>query len=409
MTVIASNTAAMRAQNALNAADKSRSKSMEQLSSGKRINSAADDAAGLAIATKMTTELRGLATAQRNMADGISLVATAEGALGQVVSILQRMKELTIQAASGTVTTSDRNGLQAEMTQLTRQVEEVLKTSSFNGIALFTDTRDGQAAYDGNNDGDFNVGGNDPGGILGWHDYDYLHNGDGYDGTLPGWVSAQPSHHHDLDQSGAAGQAVIRVQTGANVGDKIDIGIPTLYSPTDDFTLLGTDLTLNNGRTRFVGIQNIDLGLGNTNQDVPHVQLDPSAMPYQTSPADTDGDGHLDEDPDGYVQYTDSSYKSYDGVRVGAEDALKVLEAALLQVTNIRASLGAMQNRLETAMNVAQTSQTNLTDARSRIADADFSETSVKLARDQILSQAATAMLANANTSQQDVLKLIQS
>jgi flagellin len=417
MTVIGTNISALRAQNALNAAEQGRTKAMEQLSSGKRINRASDDAAGLAISTKMSTEITGLIAASRNISDGISLAQTAESTLGQVGNILQRMKELAVQAASGTVDTDDRGSLQKEMDQLNAQIREILKTANFNGVTLFADTSHARVARDGNNDGDFYVGGNDGGGP---HSYDYSHNGDddaeddhdtfaGDDNPLHG--APQDGHFDVHDLSSYGGQAAIRIQTGANAGDTIDINIPTLFSPSDDFMLLGQDVTLDNGRTRFVGIQNIDLSLGNANRDVGHVYDDPihpSLYDYGVTPLDHDGDGHLDEDPAGYVQFTNSSYKSYADVKVGAEDALGVIDAAIALVTGTRATLGAMQNRLEAAKNVADNRTTNLTEARSRIADADFSEASAALARDQILSQAATAMLAQANTSQQDVLKLIR-
>lgn len=513
MAVINSNSAALRAQNASRRASENISQAMERLSSGRRINSAADDAAGLAISSKMTAQIAGMKQGIRNANDGISLAQVAEGALGEVSDMLQRMRELTIQAANGTANADDRKNIQAEITQLTTQIEDVLKNTQFNGITLFSDTSKGVKAFDGNNDADFMVGGNDDGGT---HGYDNSHDGDddaedaynlapgadhfdvgsdpvfsaGWEDTIGGSAHVAyyvSTHTHAADRKGSAGEAVIRIQTGANASDMVDIGIPTFYSPSDGFTLLGTDVTLGNGRTRFVGLQNIDLTLNpRANQDVPHsnygddtgyaevahlvtvsgysiVSSAPltlcedatgtmvpvwdrptgradgdtpltslsgdynSSNPSQPHMEDprrlydgngnvvatshihmADQDGHLDEDPLGYVEYTNSHYKSYGGVKVGALDALNVIDAALAQVMTARTNLGAFQNRLEATVNLTTSGVTNLADARSRIEDADFSTETAALAKAQILNQAATAMLAQANQTQQQVLKLLE-
>ncbi len=136
MTVINTNISALKAQSGSRMAQASLAQAMERLSTGKRINSAKDDAAGLAISTRMTANLRGLAVATRNASDGISLAQTAEGALGEVSNMLQRMRELSVQAANGTLSTSDRASLQAEVNQLVAQVNTVAKTTSYNGLKL---------------------------------------------------------------------------------------------------------------------------------------------------------------------------------------------------------------------------------------------------------------------------------
>ena len=136
MTVINTNIAAMRAQNGSAAASSSLQTAMERLSTGKRINSAKDDAAGLAISSRMTSQVKGLAVAIRNANDGISMAQTAEGALGQVTNMLQRMKELSVQAGTGTLSDTDRQSLQAEMNQLLGEVDNISKTTNFNGLKL---------------------------------------------------------------------------------------------------------------------------------------------------------------------------------------------------------------------------------------------------------------------------------
>ncbi len=279
MTVIASNVSAIRAQNASNKASMGLSQAMERLSSGKRINTAKDDAAGLAIATKMTSEIRGLSAAMRNANDGISVTQVAEGAMGEVSNILQRMRELAVQASSGTVSDTDRTGIQAEVSQLISQVGNIAGRTSFNGIGLMN----GSASLSG-------------GGV----------------GTK------------------------VTIQVGTNSGETVDVEIETV-----DATALGID--------------SIDVS-----------------------------------------------------TQSGADSALAVLGTALNDVSAARASLGGIQSRLEATVNNLTSTVTNLTDARSRVEDADFSSESTALAKNQILSQASTAMLAQANQSQQGVLSLLR-
>ena len=137
MTVINTNTAAMRAQNGSRLANQSLETAMERLSTGKRINTAKDDAAGLAIASKMTSQIRGMNQAVRNSNDGISYAQTAEGALNEVGNMLQRIRELAVQSASGTYSTSDRTNLNSEVTELKSQITNILATTEFNGSRIF--------------------------------------------------------------------------------------------------------------------------------------------------------------------------------------------------------------------------------------------------------------------------------
>jgi flagellin len=154
VTVINTNIAALRAQNGSRMANEATQTAMARLSTGKRINSAKDDAAGLAISSRMTAQVRGLAVAVRNANDGISLAQTAEGALGQVTNMLQRMKELSVQAANGTLTDTDRSSLQNELTQLVSEVDNISKTTNFNGIALLDGSAKGITLQTGTNAAD---------------------------------------------------------------------------------------------------------------------------------------------------------------------------------------------------------------------------------------------------------------
>jgi flagellin len=279
MTVIGTNVAALRSANASQSANRSLSTSIERLSTGKRINSAKDDAAGLAISTKMTAEIRGMAAATRNANDGISLAQVAEGALGEVTNIVQRVRELAVQASNGTVSDSDRDGIQAEVSQLLGQISDIAGRTTFNGISLMS----GSA-------------------------------------TLT---------------SGATGLS-LNIQTGTKASETVAVEINAVSLTS-------------------LGLNSIDLS-----------------------------------------------------TQSGASTSLAALSTALDSVSQGRATLGGIQSRLETTVSTLTTTMTNLTEARSRIEDADFSAETTALAKQQILAQASTAMLAQANQSQQNVLSLIR-
>jgi flagellin len=279
MTVIGTNSASTRAGNASRTANMQLQTAMERLSTGKRINSAKDDAAGLAIASSMTSQIRGMGQAIRNANDGISLAQTAEGALGEVSNMLQRVRELAIQSKSETYDAADRTNMQLEVAELSAQIDSILTDTKFNGVALFNKTSTASTSADG-----------------------------------------------------------FDIQVGASAANTV-----TIEKVQVDATNLGT--TVGTGL-------NVSTVAGST-------------------------------------------------ATLGAADA------GLVAVNKARATLGASQNRLNSVVNNLTSNSTNLSDARSRIEDTDFSAETANLAKAQILSQASTAMLAQANQSQQGVLKLL--
>jgi len=275
MSVINTNISAIKASNASTMASKALGTAMERLSTGKRINSAKDDAAGLAIATSMTSQVRGMNQSIRNANDGIALAQTAEGALGEVTNMLQRVRELATQAASGTYQdATDRVYMQTEVDELTAQIDQVITNTEFNGVVLFD-----------------------------------------------------------------ASTAAVTVQTGANAADTVDLALADL-----------TTLAASGG----------------------------AAGSYDVSTATT------------------------------ANALLTSLDTELDSISSARSGLGAGQNRLESVVNTLTSNVTNLSDARSRIEDTDYSAETTALAKAQILSQASTAMIAQANQSQQNVLSLLR-
>lgn len=272
MTVIGTNIASLRAGNASTAASGMLQQAMQRLSTGSRINSSKDDAAGIAIASSMTSSIRGMNQGIRNANDGMAMSQTADGALNEVTNMLQRVRELAVQSASGTYSDADRTNLQTEVTALTGQITSILSNTKFNDVALF-------------------------------------------DGT-----------------AGTSGS--VTIQTGSTSADTVDISF-----------------------------------------------------------------GKLDLSAATAVNLSSAS---------GATSALGTIDTALTTVNTARASFGAASSQLQSAVNNLTNNVENLTQARSGIQDADFSSETANLAKAQILSQASTAMLAQANQSQQSVLSLLK-
>ncbi|MBA2934700.1 flagellin [Sphingomonas sp. CGMCC 1.13654] len=350
MTVIASNSAALRAQNGSRLANNSLQTAMARLSSGKRINSASDDAAGLAISNSMGSQIMGMNQAVSNANDGISLAQTADGALDEVTNNLQRIRELAVQSASGTYSDDDRANMQQEVSQLTTQIGKTLSQTKFNGVALF-DTAD----------------------------YDHS------------------------KAAGVAGNGTkTTIQTGANNGETVDISIGNLQTGNLTSTVT-TQATA--GAYAVVKGDNFD-GMSHTvtAQDV----TDNNKIGGITVAAGDVGKSYTIQDGDSIKVAAGAVTKGVSVASVADANAtLNTVDGMLSKVSTVRATLGASESQLNSVVNNLTNNVTNLTDAKSRIADADFSAETTNLAKAQILNQAATAMLAQANQSQQGVLKLL--
>ncbi len=272
--IINTNVSALNSYNQLSQTNNNLSKSLERLSSGSRINRASDDAAGLAISEKMKSQMSGLAQAQRNAQDGISMIQTAEGALKETHSMLQRMRELAVQSANDTNTDTDRGEIQKEIDELVSQINDIADQTQFNTQKLL--------------------------------------NG-------------------DLAGSGSA----VTFQVGANAGEEMTLEI-------SDMTSSGLSI--------------------------------------------------------GSIDVSSQS---------GASSAITTLDTAIESVSAERAQLGAKQNRLEHTINNLSATEENLTAANSRIRDVDMAKEMMNMSKQQILSQAGTAMLAQANQMPQGVLQLL--
>lgn len=485
MTVIGTNIASLRAANASKLASTSLQTAMERLSTGKRINSAKDDAAGLAIASRMTSQVKSMAVAIRNANDGISLAQTAEGALGEVTNMLQRMKELSTQAANGTLSDDDRSTLQSEMTQLIAEVGRVATTSNFNGVSLLDGKTDDVTLQTGINAGEtislsmLNT------------TAEKLGLKTGVEGPVVGTVGTAGFEKNQLQINGTWIGASVDADGDASaaIADKVT-AINAKTSETGVTAAAQTKLSLKidsasattTGALKINGTA-IDLSKGAV--DGPDADTTADAWSYAALKAEIDsknlagvtvtvnaaGDG-LDIVSTGEVDFlveaaadvtkvkvradgaaadlaiaedvestvalnqvkltaaagetiivggetaaltslglTANSAKGTDlsiATQADASAAMKVIDDALTEISAGRGDLGAVQNRLELTVANLTTTTSNLSEARSRIEDADFSAETTALAKAQILAQASTAMLAQANQSQQNVLSLLR-
>lgn len=283
--IINHNLSALNAWRALSVNTANTQKVLEKLSSGYRINRAGDDAAGLAISEKMRAQIAGLNQAQRNAQDGISLIQTAEGALNETHAILQRMRELTVQAANSTNTLTDRQNIQKEIDQLKKEINRIASTTQFNTRNL-------------------------------------------------------------LNGSLAAGKATLTFQIGANSQQVLKLNIATMTASALKGTATGA-------------ISMASINVATNNASVISAQINS-------------------------------------------------IDAAINKVSGQRADLGAVQNRLEHTINNLGTASENLTAAESRIRDVDMAQAMMEFTKDNILNQAATAMLAQANQLPQTVLQLLR-
>jgi flagellin len=501
--IINTNAASLNAQRNLNASQGALATSLQRLSSGLRINSAKDDAAGMAIAERFTSQIKGLNQAVRNANDGISLAQTAEGGLGTAGDLLQRMRELAVQSANGTNSSSDRASLQQEVSQLQQELNRVANTTQFNGQNVLDGSLSstqfqvgananqtinvGIASAKASDIGNFSLKSDNSGtsisaattvttgatsnNVLGQN---LVIAGNGQTSTVT--VAAK-----DSAKTIASGVNGTTSTTGvsATAETQATLGGLTSTAGTVTFDLTGTGnkvtvtATVNNSadlsslaasinsQTAATGISAVSNGSTVTlkNKEGDDIKVsnfqssggsgmtlqgndpfgDPSAVPPvapggNTGTAVTLGAGQ-GSTVGGQLKfsssggYTVTSNNSTGGLFTttggnastltkvsaldistvsGANNALSTIDAALTSINNSRAALGAIQNRFASTISNLSTTAENLSSARSRIQDADFASETASLTRGQILQQAGTAMLAQANSLPNGVLALLR-
>ena len=392
MSVINTNVNSLIAQNAATVAGRSMGKAMEQLSTGKRINTAADDAAGLAISSRATAQIRGLDQAVRNANDGISLLQTAEGAMVEVTNMLQRMRELSVQSANDTNTADDRSYLDLEFQQLKSETDRIITNTQWNGVNVldksFTNnTTAGKFV--------FQVGANANQTISHTIDVFGLGTADGGTSVTAAEVTAATASTLEVSTLAIAGTYAAGDKITVNLNQSVFQYTVTEADATGGSTTLATslasalDLRFDDGYEASVS------GAGTVK-----ITLDSSAgtttgNSFTLSASATDGEWDDIESLSILTQSTSNT-------------AVSTIDAALSSVNKSRAEIGAVVNRLTYAAdNLTNVSQ-NAEASRSRIPDTDYAKTTTELARTQIIQQAATAMLAQANQQPQGVLSLLR-
>jgi flagellin len=481
-SVINTNIASLNSQRNLSASQSSLTTSLQRLSSGLRINSAKDDAAGLAISDRMTAQIRGMNQATRNANDGVSMAQTAEGALASSGDILQRIRELAVQSSNASNSPSDRKALQTEVTQLGSELNRIAQTTSFNGQALLDGTM-GTA--------NFQVGAN-ANELISANGANFLTNTYGDNRTEVNAVKAAVTTNiaagKAIDVAGYSGKATyttvagdtaksiaagingVTASTGVTASARTDTLLVTQASKaysiditSDNATALTISFSTGAGTTAddfAAGIAafnaqsaktgvtaeydatnkgiklshasgndiKLDLGAASNgtlsmNMYNPNKSL-VGAQAVGTGAAAVIANGRVTMDSEKSFSVTDaagnsglvlgasSTLKSVSTLDVTSFDnaqlAIKIADAALSSVNSKRAEYGALQSRFSSAISNLQSTTENLSASRSRIVDTDFAEETANMTRGQILQQAGTAMLAQANSLPNGVLSLLR-
>ncbi len=381
--IINTNMKSLNAQRNLGLVNKNVQKSLEKLSSGQRINRAADDAAGLAISEKMRAQIRGLKQALRNAQDGISLIQTAEGALNETHAVLQRMRELAVQAANGTYTDDDREKIQVEMDQLAKEISRISDATEFNQqnlLAGFFDAKFQVGANEGQTV-EMEIGAMDAY-TLGVAEsyYSILDNG-GIGGVkLTG--NALITGNYSIYRNG--NQVILYGTNQARTGAMEQLATTAFVSGATTISIPGF-VAVKLGSALFSGTLS---GIGNAFQfDVKN-----------SDPARMSGGIFINAVTRGGPYILDSGFR---------EHAITRMDDAISKVSNQRAQLGALQNRLEHTIRNLGVAEENLTFSESTIRDVDMAAEMAAFTKNQILNQSGTAMLAQANQTPQGILKLL--
>jgi flagellin len=483
-SVINTNISSLNSQRNLSTSQSSLATSLQRLSSGLRINSAKDDAAGLAISDRMNSQIRGMTQATRNANDGVSMAQTAEGALASSGDILQRIRELAVQSSNASNSSSDRKALQTEVTQLSSELNRIAETTSFNGQTLLDGTM-GTA--------NFQVGAN-ANELISTTGSNFLtstygNNRTEVDGVAPATASpivaaagatidiagyagldTYTTLATDTAKSIAAGINGLTASTGVTASARTDTVLATEASKSysiklaSDNNAAGDEVTVSfstgagtgandfaagisafNAQSAKTGVtaeyDAVNKGIKLTHASGNDITLELNATSTGTLGMDTykadktmvgsvsvaaatptTAVGRVTMDSEksfsvvdsgsGLAMSKDSSLKSVSALDVtsfdGAQLAIKIADAALASVNSKRAEYGALQSRFSSAISNLQSTTENLSASRSRIVDTDFAAETANMTRGQILQQAGTAMLAQANSLPNGVLSLLR-
>jgi flagellin len=425
--VINTNSLSLLTQNNLNKSQGTLNTAIERLSSGMRINSAKDDAAGQAIANRFTSNIKGLSQAQRNANDGISLAQTTEGALTEVNTNLQRIRELAVQSANGSNSTEDRKSIQAEITQRLAEIDRTSAQTDFNGTKVLAS--DSKLSIQ--------VGANDGQTIdidLKQIDSTSLNlNGFSVSTTalpvsaaitqtnLAGTpenvdlsavatsldVDASTLSLHNIKDSAGAATAAFVVKSGDSYyAASVDDTTGDVVLNLADVEFTDTD----NGVTTAVALadQLVKVGVDGDGLATGFVAVQGKNFAIAAGSLDNGGATPTDFDASGTTIELSTATPTAEFVGAASSDPIAKIDAALKQVDDLRGSLGAVQNRFDSVISNLGTTLTNLSSSRSRIEDADYAVEVSNMTRANILQQAGTSVLAQANQTTQGVLSLLR-
>lgn len=470
--VINTNVISLNAQRNLNSSQKTMQTAIQRLSSGLRINSAKDDAAGLAISERMTSQVRGMNQAVRNANDGISLTQTAEGAMQETTNILQRMRELSLQSANSTNSSGDRQAIQEEVVQLQSEIDRIALNTEFNGTRILDGSFSSasfQVGANANQTISFAIGsvkGSAIGGIatetgntvsaaaaaditisVGGGASTTINSSAGFTGNAQQDATSAYAKAAAINDANVTGLTVTASTSGTQAvgpiggtaGDTYNLSVNGVAVFTNQD--VATALTNSQVRDAINGVSNqtgvtASLNGGNLTlsaTDGRNIDVTESGTGFT---AGTDGltvtGGPFAATLRGKLSISATSNIAIGGTvatvglsaaiakdalgvssidvstAAGAQSAILRLDSAISSVNSNRASMGALQNRFESTISNLQNVAENLSGARSRIKDADFAEETSNLTKAQILQQAGTAMLAQANSVPQSVLSLLR-
>ncbi|MCL6498598.1 MAG: flagellin [Firmicutes bacterium] len=383
------NIAALNAHRNLVATDNALSKSLERLSSGFRINRAADDAAGLAISEKLRAQVRGLAQAIRNAQDGISMIQTAEGALNEVHSMLQRMRELALQAANDTLSDEDRAAINQEIQQLRQEIDNVSSRTTFNGKKLLDGSLVTSLAAASELKPNLSITGGTQSAFV----------------TAVDVSAARPGTTYTLTGSGTS----LTLTRADGVAQTITVSdVSANGSQVLEFSQLGVRITV--ASSGGISAANLVTGLTDGANDTITTASGDGSANFQVGPAAGDSISVSFEKVDVEALGLTTALDNFDTTQsvANAQALVTALDDAINEVSTVRGEFGAAQNRLEHTVASLGVAQENMSAAESRIRDVDMAQEMVQFTRNQILLQAGTAMLAQANAAPQVVLQLLR-
>jgi len=396
------NIAALNTHRQLSQANNANQQSMEKLSSGLRINRAGDDAAGLAISEKMRGQIRGLEQAQSNAQDGISMIQTAEGAMNESHSILQRMRELSVQSANDTNTDADRQELQKEVNQLSEELTRISNDTEFNSQKLLDGSFEGKIQIGANSDQNMEVS-------VGEMSADSL------DVVRAATSAEQTTTSDSLYVDGADGSNIVGSGSGGQIASldvSIDGGSGTTISFSGATTKSELVASINSGISGGTAELNSDGTISITSDSTGTT----SSVTIDNLQEGQDSSGNavtqLSQVFDDTAQVTGSDRDTSKGIDISSQEtanaAIGTIDQAIQDVSAERSKLGAVQNRLDHTINNLGTSSENLTAAESRIRDVDMAKEMMNQTKQNILAQASQSMLAKANQQPQGVLQLLR-